>query len=162
MYLHAEAVRVSQSSLRSSGFRLSEARSSGRWVPWAKARARGHAGGRRRPISICRFSGAGLDEVGQRRDVRSIRDRKAIAEVIPERDPRLVAGFHQPEETVPAVASALADGAAGEITADNLAADVALRAGCVSAAKPLGSLAHELFVGSERRKPLVDPTPNPG
>jgi hypothetical protein len=66
------------------------------------------------------------DEVGQRGDIRSIRGCQAVAEAIPERDAQLVAGGYQPEETVPAVTSAVADGAAGELAEGDLAADVVL------------------------------------
>lgn len=72
---------------------------------------------------LCRES----DEVGRWQGVRSIRDRKLVAEVAATRDAQLIAGVHQAEETVTAVGSAVTDGAAGEPPAGNLARDVGFR-----------------------------------
>ena len=72
--------------------------------------------------------GALADEVWQGEDGWRAGDVEPAAEVVPERDAELVAGLHQAEEGVAAVAAGLRAGATADFAPCHLAADVILRA----------------------------------
>ena len=71
---------------------------------------------------------ASSDEVGQVGDSGLVWDGEPGAQVVPERHSKLLAGFHQTQERVPAVASGVAAGSAAHPAPGHLDADVVLRA----------------------------------
>ena len=72
--------------------------------------------------------GARSDQVGQVRDSGLAGDAEPGAEVVPEAEAKLGAGFGQAEEGIPAVAARIAASATADFAPGDLGADVVLRA----------------------------------
>ncbi len=62
------------------------------------------------------------------------------AEIVPERDPQLGAGFGETEESIAAVAAGIAAGAAADLASDDLAADVVF--GAIGVERDLRAFEH--------------------
>ena len=71
---------------------------------------------------------ATADDVRQVRDIGAGEDTEPGAKIIPKADAELAAGLGEAEESVAAVATSVAAGAAADVTLGNLAADVVFRA----------------------------------
>src|SRR5215208_3041042 len=69
---------------------------------------------------------ANSDEVGQVWNGGLVWDGEPSAEVVPERHSELLAGFHQAQERIPAIASDVAAGSAADLAPDHLGPDVVL------------------------------------
>src|SRR5215208_5609320 len=69
---------------------------------------------------------ANSDEVGQAWNGGLVWDGEPSAEVVPERHSELLAGFHQAQERIPAIASDVAAGSAADLAPDHLGPDVVL------------------------------------
>jgi hypothetical protein len=95
--------------------------------------------------------------LGERRQVRGVGDEEAAAEITPEPNAELLAGFPQAEEGVAAVATLIGAGAAGDFAFDHLAADVVF--GAVGVQRDLRSIeGHQQFglVGVQPGEPPVE------
>ena len=69
-------------------------------------------------------AGSGEDDFRQGRDGLGAWDGETVAEIIPERDFELAAGFSEAEEGVAAVTTDVAAGAGADLSPGHLAADV--------------------------------------
>src|SRR5829696_6395952 len=69
---------------------------------------------------------ANSDEVGQVWNGGLVWAGEPSAEVVPERHSELLAGFHQAQERIPAIASDVAAGSAADLAPDHLGPDVVL------------------------------------
>ena len=85
---------------------------------------------------------------------RRFEDTKAVAEIVPEADGLLGAGFHEPQE---GVAACVRTGSGGDLAARHLAADIVFRT--VGVKGDVGALQHHqefVFVCSKPRQEPVE------
>jgi hypothetical protein len=107
-----------------------------------------------------RLSGGGtplLDELGQGWNIGAVWYREAGAEVVPERDAELGAGFAEAEECVAAVATSIASCAAAHLSFGDVAAHVVFRS--VGVERNFGAVEHHqqfAFVGMEPSEQSVE------
>src|SRR6266851_6683716 len=98
-----------------------------------------------------------LDELGQRWDIRTVWHCETGAEVVPECDAELCAGFGEAEEGVAAVATGVASGAAADLSLCDLAADIVFRS--VGVERNFGTIEHHqqfALVGMEPCEQAVE------
>src|SRR3954453_21423672 len=69
---------------------------------------------------------ASSDEVGQVWNGGLVWDGEPSAQVVPERHSKLLAGFHQAQEHIPAIPAHVAAGSAADLAPGHLGADVVL------------------------------------
>src|ERR1700688_3234200 len=101
--------------------------------------------------------GSGEDDFGQAWDGVSARDGESVAEVVPERDFELGAGFDETEKGIAAITTDIATGAGTDLAPGDVAADVVLRS--VGVQWDFGSVEHHQrlgFVGVEPREQAVE------
>src|ERR1700676_2166329 len=101
--------------------------------------------------------GSGEDDFGQAWDGVSARDGESVAEVVPERDFELGAGFDETEKGIAAITTDIATGAGTDLAPGDVAADVVLRS--VGVEWDFGSVEHHQqlgFVGVEPREQAVE------
>jgi hypothetical protein len=85
------------------------------------------------------------EEVWEIRDLGVIWGGESVAEIVPEGDAELVAGFCERQEGIAAVAAGVAAGAATDLAPDDLAPDVVL--GSVGVKGDLGTVQDEEQLG---------------
>ncbi len=97
------------------------------------------------------------DNIGEVWEVGLAGDGESGAEIVPERDAELGAGFGEAEEGVAAIASGVAACSAADFSLDDLAADVVLRA--VGVEGNFGPFEHHQqlgLVGMEAREQAIE------
>ena len=95
------------------------------------------------------------DESGEAWDVWCFQHCEAVAEIVPEADGVLGAGFHEPKEGIAAVAACMRTGSAGDLAARHLAANIVFRA--VGVQWDVGALQHHQQFGLLSAEPRQEP-----
>ena len=90
--------------------------------------------------------GSGEDDFGQAWDGVSARDGESVAEVVPERDFELGAGFDETEKGIAAITTDIAAGAGTDLAPGDVAADVVLRSVGVQWTAIPGVLQRKIFI----------------
>src|SRR4051794_23108395 len=98
---------------------------------------------------------ASWDEVGQVWNGGLVWDGEPGAEIVPERHSELLAGFHQAQERVPAIAAPVAASSAADLAPGDLGADVVLRS--VGVQRDLGAVEHSEQFGLVGTQPREQP-----